>query len=381
MSNDLSKKSVLSSLEPRREPYWNRVGGVNGLFIGYRKLDGGGGTWIARRYTEERKQQYRSLGSLPNYDQAVKAALAWTNDLDLGVENFDATVSDACRSYVTRQALHKSKSSADDAEGRFKRLVYDKPIGRVLLSKLKTTTLRAWLHDQVLNIDDESYDDEQVRRSKDSANRNLNSLKAALNLALSDRLVATDAGWKTVVPFRDVGARRNHFLTSAERHALLEACAEDLRDLVTALLLTPARPGEIAKVTVRDFDRKNGALTLCGKNKSREVTLSTQAVSFFSEKAKGKIGNALLLTRADGSAWNKDAWKNAFNKAVSVAKLPSDYVLYSLRHTAISELIAGGMDVFLIAKLAGTSTLMIDKHYGHLRHEKTRSKLDVIQAI
>ena len=31
-------------------------------------------------------------------------------------------------------------------------------------------------------------------------------------------------------------------------------------------------------------------------------------------------------------------------------------------------MIAGGVDSFLVAKLAATSTAMIDKHYGHLRH-------------
>jgi len=43
-------------------------------------------------------------------------------------------------------------------------------------------------------------DDDKVRRAKDSANRNLSSLKAALNLAHRDRLVASDDGWKTVTP-------------------------------------------------------------------------------------------------------------------------------------------------------------------------------------
>ena len=45
--------------------------------------------------------------------------------------------------------------------------------------------------------------------------------------------------------------------------------------------------------------------------------------------------------------------------------------MYRLRHVAISEMIAGGVDTFLVAKLAGTSTAMIDKHHGHLRHEQS----------
>lgn len=49
---------------------------------------------------------------------------------------------------------------------------------------------------------------------------------------------------------------------------------------------------------------------------------------------------------------------------------------YSLRHAAISELLVGGMDMHAVAKIAGTSTDMIDKHYGHLCIERTRKQLD-----
>lgn len=55
--------------------------------------------------------------------------------------------------------------------------------------------------------------------------------------------------------------------------------------------------------------------------------------------------------------------------------------MYTLRHVAISEMIAGGVDTFLVAKLAGTSTAMIDKHYGHLRHEQTRARLDAVAMM
>ena len=35
-------------------------------------------------------------------------------------------------------------------------------------------------------------------------------------------------------------------------------------------------------------------------------------------------------------------------------------------------------NMFLVAKLAGTSTAMIDKHYGFLRHTQTRASLDAV---
>lgn len=375
MATDLKSKTARDKLKARREPYWSRV--EAGLFVGYRRLEAGTGTWIARRRADDGGQQYRALGTLDTLDAAVKLARAWATGVDGGASHKAMTVEQACRAYVAHQTTHKGKASAADAEGRFTRLVYGKPLGALHLDKLLTTQVKSWLDAQL----DDDGDEEDLRRSKDSANRNLNALKAALNLALRDRLVATDAGWKTVVPFPKAGKRRDRFLDHADRTALLSHCAEDLRALVTGLLLTGARPGEIANANAGDLNVAQGTMRLSGKTGPRVVTLSTEALRFFKAQAASKLPAAPLLTDAYGNRWNKDAWKRRFKDAVRAAKLPDDVVLYAVRHTAISELIAGGMDSFLVARLAGTSTTMIDAHYGHLRHEQTRARLDAVALM
>lgn len=373
---DLSKQRVLDALPPRREPYWSRV--RTGLFVGYRKLADGTGTWVARWYNDDKRQQYHALGpGVSTLDAAAIAAVRWADALAMGVRTVDATVGDACRAYVEHQKARKGSKAAADPDGRFKRLVYGRPIENVPLAKLTTIAMRKWLNAQVLR-DEEAEDADDVRRSKDSANRNLAALKAALNLAYADRLVATDAGWETVVPFRGVGKRRDYLLSPTERDRLASACPADLAALVRALLLTAARPGEIAACTVADFDRVHGTIVLSGKTGRRVATLSTAARALFTQLADGAIGKAPLVRRADGQAWNKDAWKKTFKAAVQSAGLPSSIVLYHLRHAAISEMIAAGIDSSIVAKLAGTSTAMIDRHYGHLRHDKTRALLDAV---
>ena len=372
---DLVSKTARDQLAPRPEPYWHRV--QAGLFVGYRRLETGTGTWIARRRADAGGQQYRALGTLDTLDDAVAMAKQWGTGVDGGASHKAVTVEQACRAYVKHQTTHKSKASAADAEGRFTRLVYSKPVGALHLDKLRTTQVKTWLDDML----DDDGDEDDLRRSKDSANRNLNTLKAALNLALRDRLVATDAGWKTVTPYPKAGKRRDRFLDLADRTALLSHCGDDLRVLVTALLLTGARPGEIANANAGDLDTSQGTMRLTGKTGPRVVTLSTQALKFFKVQSANKLPAAPLLTDAFGNRWNKDSWKKRFKDAVRAAKLPDDVVLYAVRHTAISELIAGGMGAFLVAKLAGTSTAMIDKHYGHLRHEQTRARLDAVAMM
>jgi site-specific recombinase XerD len=104
-------------------------------------------------------------------------------------------------------------------------------------------------------------------------------------------------------------------------------------------------------------------------------------VRFFAELCQDRIGNVPLLARQRGERWDKDAWKKPFKVAVRAAKLPADTVMYTLRHVAITELVNSGMDSFVVARLAGTSTAMIDKHYGQLRHDKTRTRLDAVRMV
>jgi len=380
MATDIKSRSSREKLEPRREPYWHRV--EAGLFLGYRKAEVGAGTWVARRRADGGGQQYRALGTVDEadrgaLDRAVSAARAWGVAVDAGASHKVVTVEQVCRDYVAHQAIHKSKASAADAEGRFDRLVYGTSFGSIALDKLRASRVRAWLDAQL----DEEGDEEDLRRSKDTANRNLNTLKAALNFALRDRSVATDSGWKTVTPYPKVGRRRDRFLDSSDRANLLKNCEPDLRDLVTTLLLTGARCGEIANANAGDVDTVNGTIRLVGKTGERRVTLSSQAIEFLRGRLRDKLPTASLLADCYGHRWNKDSWKKRFKTAVRAAGLPEDVVMYTVRHTAISELIAGGMDSFLVAKLAGTSTAMIDKHYGHLRHVQTRQRLDAVVIL
>ena len=379
MKEQIQSKTARDKLEPRREPYFDRI--RTGLYVGYRKLPQGEGSWIARRRNDDGKQEYHKLEGCTNYDDAVTATLEWASAVESGVVSKGTTVKDTCENYVKHLALRKGEKSKADADGRFKRLVYDAKIGKVQLSKLRTSDLNAWLLAQIEGGEDDAEDEDDLRRAKDSANRNLASLKAALNLALHDRLVNTDAGWKTVKKFKDVGRRRQSFLPAEQRNALVNACAPDIQQLVRAMLLTGARPGELANMCVKHFDREQGTLALQGKTGYRVVSLSTSAITFFETQTRDKIANAPILATEFGQRWNKDSWKKPFKAAVAAAKLPSSVVMYSLRHTAISEMIAHGIDSFEVARMAGTSTEMIDKHYGHLRHDRMRTKLDAIAIL
>src|SRR5690606_40089965 len=72
---------------------------------------------------------------------------------------------------------------------------------------------RDWSSDVCSSDLDDDPDAE--RKAKDSANRNLATPKAALNLAYRMGLVSTTAQWDRVESFQKVGRRRERFLTVA----------------------------------------------------------------------------------------------------------------------------------------------------------------------
>ena len=83
-----------------------------------------------------------------------------------------------------------------------------------------------------------------------------------------------------------------------------------------------------------------------------------------------------MFARADGKAWNKDAWKHPFRDAADAAKLPTDATMYVLRHSTITDLIGiHRLDTMTVAILSGTSIAMIEKHYGHLLHDRAATGL------
>ena len=374
MATAIKSVSDRKKLIPRREPYWDRIEG--GCYVGYRVLGDGTGTWIARWRSEAGGQKYHALGSQPDYDSAVKVARDWFAQCQGGsTEVID--VAEACRRYIKDRRQEKGESTAKDAEGRFRRLIYEQSIGRIKLNVLRTAHLIDWRNAQVDVEDDDDPDAE--RRAKDSANRNLATLKAALNLAYRLGLSASTAQWDRVEAFKGVGQRRDVSLTLTDRRKLLAAASHDLKPFLRAMLLTGCRPGELANATVGDLDPA-GLLTVSGKTGKRTIPISPDALSALSECIGDRSADEPLLTRL-GVAWSRFEWRDAFQEARTAAGLSDEVVMYSLRHVSISEMLVSGIDPMTVAKIAGTSVEMISRHYGHLIKDKIVAQLAKVKVI
>lgn len=385
MANRVDTAAGRAKLAPRREPYWLPVPDITGAYVGFRR---GPDTWIAR-LREDGRQVYHQLGRFEDHRAAVRAARNWFQERAQGITVHDATVADACCSYLSNLEQEKSARAAQEARGRLQRCILGrsadearkararplKPHKLALrpLAKLTADDVQAWRDSLV----PDGLTGEARRKARATANREMAALIAALNHARKRQMVASDLAWSTVGKFTDVQARQSRrFVDLAERTALLEAAGKveggAIRDLLEALMLTGARPVELARASVSDYDRTAGSLTLISfkgtsrEARTRELPLrALGAEALIKRLCADKLPAAPILAREDGNPWGHSDWDHLVRAAREAAKL-KPLTAYDLRHTFITEALTGGVDALTVARIVGTSLEMITRTYGKL---------------
>ena len=122
---------------------------------------------------------------------------------------------------------------------------------------------------------------------------------------------------------------------------------------------------------------KQGTLRI-GTDKAgagRVILLPKSTAAQIAKATKDKLPAAPMFTSRFGRRFRADEWIKAMKPAAAAAKLPAETVAYTLRHSAITDLVHSNLDLFTVAALAGTSISMIESHYGHLRQERARDAL------
>ncbi len=366
-------------LKTRREPHWHKL--ITGGYVGFRRTQNNG-SWIARyRMTNEEgkaAQQYESLGSLnefspdEQFDEASKKAQDWFKTLGQGHKS-GYTVEDAITDYAKHLKISNSAKTSKDTKARLLKHV-PLSIQKKRLSKLTLSDMTSW-RDSLVRV---TGDDEDKRKSMDSANRVLSMLKAAFNLAYKRDIIGNDKAWRRIQAFKKVGSSRKIIFTDDQTKKLLSSAKGGLLAYLKSMLHTGMRPGtEPEHLLVEQFDPQNGTLEILeSKTGTRVVFLSCEAVKHFKSIAKGKTPKAHLITKDDGTPWTKTQQYRAIKDLIKVAKLPSGTVPYTLRHTYISKAIRKGVPLQILAENCGTSIRMIETNYAKFLSEYRREMFD-----
>lgn len=178
-------------------------------------------------------------------------------------------------------------------------------------------------------------------------------------------------------------------------------------ELIRAVALTGARPGELCVAERADFEARAGrdqagawwgtitldpARTKTGRKtgRKREVFLPPELVRtirailrlrdhhprfVFTHRRAARSAQRGEGRREWGEPWNsnalsrkvKDLRRQAIAEGLALADSGDNrFVMYRLRHTAAANLLMAGHDPYTVGKLLGTSAAMIQKRYGSL---------------
>ena len=288
------------------------------------------------------------------------------------------------------------EARSDKATGRMKSIIdiHILPaLGKIQVEKVTRARIRDWhralaaaprrlrtKEGEKQQFKELGDDPNSIRKRKATANKALTTLKAALNHAFAEGDVADTVAWTAVRPFKNVDAPKVRYLSDDESLRLTNSCADDLRQIVTAALLTGCRYGELARLKCGDFDPDSDTLYMATSKsgKPRHIVLTDEGSEFFTQATAGRAGNDLMFARTSGSAWGNAHQYRPLQEACEKAKITPPASFHILRHSYASRLAMNGVPMKVIAEQLGhVDTRITEKHYAHLADSY---KADTVRA-
>ena len=388
--SNLETRTARGQLRARGKPYYRAI--ERGVHLGYRKPLSGAGRWCIRHYRGGETYTVETIATADDYSDADGVAIldfhqAQALARERMVERAHAgagkvgpvTVADAMDDYLA--FLESNRKGAQNAQYQDRAFIRPS-LGNIEVAALSTDKLRRW-HAELAKMPARvrtgkgetqkhkgvAADDDARRARRATANRTLVILKAALNRAWRDGKTPSDAAWRRVEPFKGVASARLRYLTVAEAQRLINACDPEFRGMVEAALQTGCRYGELARLTVNDFnpDADTVAIQQSKTSRPRHVILTEEGAAFFASVCAGRAGNELMFRKASGYAWTKSTQRGPIMRACERGKIIPPIGFHGLRHTWASLSVMAGMPLLVVAKNLGhTSTSMVQAHYGHL---------------
>lgn len=161
--------------------------------------------------------------------------------------------------------------------------------------------------------------------------------------------------------------------------AFTEAAPEELKIALALAIHTGQRQGDLLSLPWSAYDGKAISLRQ-GKTRRHVYIPCTRALK---ETLDALPRRAIqILTRADGTAWTRDAFKKAWRDAYDKSGLTADLHFHDLRGTAVTMLAEAGATVPEIATITGHTQVhaqkILDRYLARTRTlaESAIAKLD-----
>lgn len=167
---------------------------------------------------------------------------------------------------------------------------------------------------------------------------------------------------------------RSATIDSQAETRLLEASKQPLRDVLTIILDTGLRPGEVFRMCWEDIDWERGTIFIPrGKTprSRRYVPMSDRVMEALQTRRKDQERGWVFPS--DSKPGHLTTVAKAFEEARKEAKLPPDIKLYSARHTFATKLMGATGDLALVMRALGHTNAQTAMIYQHPSLERVRA--------
>jgi integrase len=209
-----------------------------------------------------------------------------------------------------------------------------------------------------------------------TVNRELDTLKSILSKAVEwGKLIESPA--RNIKRLK-VENRRTRILTDSEQAAILDACPRKMRAIVTLALITGARIGELLALRwehcqdgyVTFWETKNGRMRRIPISPTIEAVLAAQP----------RV-HPWVFTNSRTEQPFKSV-RQVFDRAVVRAGITTgDVTLHTLRHTALSRMIASGYDDYMVMEISGHSSTRMLARYTHPTEQRKVHALELPRVV
>ena len=209
-------------------------------------------------------------------------------------------------------------------------------------------------------------------------NRELDTLRAILAWAVKDRRLVESP--MAAVERLYVRNGRIRILRPDEQLALLAACQRHpkLAAIVELLLITGARVGELLHLQWTE-DRGQELHFLNTKNgQVRRVQVTTRMRELLDGLPRS--GPYVFANRRTGKPYHNV--RKVFGRALERAEIRTgDVTVHTLRHTAITRMVAAGVDDYTVMETVGHLTRAMLQRYTHPATERKRLALETFDRV
>jgi integrase len=224
-----------------------------------------------------------------------------------------------------------------------------------------------------------------------TVNRALATLRRALRLAYE---------WKVIdrVPRTHFlpGERSREFVLSHQQEKLyLDTAPQPLRDVAVLILDTGLRPGEALAPQWPDVHLEPAAGARFGylhvrEGKSRHAKRNVSLTARMHQMLEGRQAEATSLWVFPGypeggkpgsKPYRGTSLNHQHQQIRTLLNLPKDFVVHSLRHTALTRLGEAGADAFTIMRIAGHSSVTVSQRYVHPSPEALEGAFERLEAL